>query len=152
VERKRLHGLEAGARAGAAPGQGIYGAADARATYDRLAQAARVALDAGYPVIVDAAFLRRAERDRFRALARELGAAFRLVACVAPAGVLRARVAARARAASDASDAGPAVLEAQMRDAEAPAPDERALVLDTSLAGVEDTIEDMAARVSVPTG
>jgi len=37
--------------------------------FDRLAECARAVLRAGHPVIVDAAFLRRAERDVLRAAA-----------------------------------------------------------------------------------
>jgi uncharacterized protein len=113
VERKRLHGLAAGARTRAEPGGGIYAPESTRLTYDRLKDAARAIVESGYRVIVDAAFLRRAERDAFRALARDAGAAFLIVSCEAPEDVLRERVARREKAASDASEAGVAVLDDQ---------------------------------------
>jgi hypothetical protein len=59
-------------------------------------------------VIVDAAFLRRDERDRAHALARERGVPFRIVDCDAPLEVLQDRLRARER---DASEADEAVLE-----------------------------------------
>ena len=66
------------------------------------------------------------ERLRFRDLARERGAHFALVVCGAPADVLRARVAARAAAGTDPSEAGLDVLERQFDWYEAPGADEEA--------------------------
>ena len=114
VERKRLHGLAAGARTHAQPYRGIYAPESTRLTYDRLKQAARDVVESGYCVIVDAAFLWRAERNEFRALARELGARFLIASCRASEAALRSRVALREAAKSDASEAGVAVLENQL--------------------------------------
>jgi len=47
----------------------VYGPDATLRTFDRLAECARAVLRAGHPVIVDAAFLRRAERDVLRAAA-----------------------------------------------------------------------------------
>jgi predicted kinase len=124
VERKRLHGLEPEARAGRAVGEGLYAASASEATYGRLAGLARQSLDAGYPIVVDATFLRREDRNRFRRLAAEAGAPFAIAHCVAPADALRARVAQRALHGADASDATLAVLESQVRNAEPLADDE----------------------------
>ena len=66
------------------------------------------------------------ERDRFRALARDLGARFTLVSCEAPADILRARVAARHRTGDDASEADIDVLARQIEWQERPADDEEA--------------------------
>jgi hypothetical protein len=114
VERKRLHGLEPEARSGAGLDAGIYAAAASRRVYDHLAGLAAGILAAGYPAIVDAAFLRREQRDPFRRLAERLGAACVIAACTAPEATLRRRVTERAARASDASDAGTAVLEYQL--------------------------------------
>lgn len=110
VERKRLFGLAPTARSDGS----IYGEDANRATYARLAEVARIVVDAGLAVVVDAAFLRRDERIAFRALAEALGARFTLLVCEAPLEVLRARVAARAAQGSDASEAGVDVLERQL--------------------------------------
>ncbi|HET7763964.1 MAG TPA: AAA family ATPase [Burkholderiales bacterium] len=118
VERKRLHGLAAGARTRAGLSGGIYAPESTRLTYDRLKSAARDIVESGYRAIVDAAFLRRAERDAFRTLARDAGAAFLIVACEAPQEVLRERVATREKAARDASEAGAAVLDDQLATSE----------------------------------
>jgi predicted kinase len=73
--------------------------------------AARKTLAAGFAVVLDAAFLRRQERDAAGRLARETGVAFEGVWLEADPDVLRARVAART---GDASDADVAVLERQL--------------------------------------
>jgi predicted kinase len=125
VERKRLFGLAANAKTVRGVSRGIYAANANRRTYDRLAELASAMLAAGVSVIVDATFLRRAERDRFRALARTHGAPFALVVCDAPAKVLRGRVAQRAQAGRDASEADASVLEAQLQSAELLGNDER---------------------------
>jgi aminoglycoside phosphotransferase family enzyme/predicted kinase len=148
VERKRLAGLAPGASAAAVPGGGIYGEAQTQATYERLAEVARLAVAGGFPVIVDATFERRAERERFRELARSLGAAFRVVACTAPEAVLRERIARRAREGGDASDAGNAVLEARMRSATPLEPDGDAIVLDTTSPSLASEVAALAQRLA----
>ncbi len=126
VERKRLHGLDAQARTGAGLDADHYAPGASERTYARLAELARAVLEARYPLIVDAAFLKRAQRDLFAGLARDAGAHFLVAACTASAATLRARVRARERDARDASEAGPAVLEHQFASAEPLAPDELA--------------------------
>ena len=118
VERRRLHGLAAAERTGAAVGGGIYGQDATRRTYARLAEIARIVLEAGFPAVVDATFLLRADRDALRALAREAGATFAIAACEAPEPVLRERIRARARAGGDASEATLDVLARQIATAE----------------------------------
>lgn len=114
IERKRLHGLAADARTGSAPGAGLYAAQATRATYDRLSGLARRMLPSGFPVIVDATFLHRAERNAFRGVAACAGARFLILACEAPSGVLRERILSRARSGADASEATLEVLERQI--------------------------------------
>jgi aminoglycoside phosphotransferase family enzyme/predicted kinase len=64
---------------------------------------ARAALEAGWPVVVDAAFLDPAERDDMEALARQCGAAFAGLWLEADEATLVARVSARTGDASDAT-------------------------------------------------
>ena len=111
VERKRLFGLSAGEASGSATDGGIYSQEANRRTYARLLELAERALSDGWSVIVDAAFLRRSEREDFRALAARLDVPFGILACEAPAGELRRRIAART---GDASEATLAVLERQI--------------------------------------
>jgi aminoglycoside phosphotransferase family enzyme/predicted kinase len=111
VERKRLFGLAPLAGSGSAPDGGIYTAEATARTYGRLLSLARALLAAGWPVIVDAAFLRHAERSAFRALAEELGIGFAILAAEAPVEELRRRIEARS---GDASEATVAILEKQL--------------------------------------
>ena len=114
VERKRLHGLAPTARSDAATARMLYGADATRRTYDHALHLAASVAAAGFVAIVDGTFLRRWQRDRFRRLAAELGIPFVIVAFSASEGVLRRRVAERARRGTDASDADVAVLEHQL--------------------------------------
>jgi len=89
---------------------GIYTPEATAATYRRLEELAQGALREGWSVIVDAAFLKRAERDDFRRLAANNDIPFAILACTAPPEELRRRVAARR---GDASEATLEVLERQ---------------------------------------
>ena len=132
VERKRLHGLGPLARS-AGLGLDIYGAEATRRTFERLRACARDALLAGYPVIVDATFLRSAERQHFRTLAAELRVPFTILDCRADTETLRRRVAARDAAGTDASEAGLAVLERQLESHDPLQANERGLAIEVSI-------------------
>ncbi len=129
VERKRLFGLPPQARSGSGLDTGLYAPQANERTYARLAELTRDLLQARYPVIVDASFLKRDERRRFAQLAQDSGAAFVIASCSASPATLRARVALREREAKDASEADLAVLERQLASAEPLADDEAAQVL-----------------------
>lgn len=125
VERKRMHGLDMLA-ASREHGVEIYTGDATRRTYARLLDLAGTALRAGWPVVLDAAFLKREERRAAHALAQELGVPFSILDCQAPPEVLQVRLRARR---SDASEADVEVLE-KLRGAAEPLQDsERALVL-----------------------
>jgi len=112
VERKRLYGLGM-LEDSSARGLDLYRADITARTYAQLFGLARTALQAGYPVILDAAFPHRIERDQAHALAQALGVPFSIVHCEAPLPVLRERLLARR---GDASEANVAVLD-RLRDA-----------------------------------
>jgi uncharacterized protein len=99
VERQRLLG------------SGHYRAVDSEQVYARLIEVARGALVAGWPAIVDAACLKREQRDGLRALAAEQGVPFAILDCQADDALLRQRLRARAAAGVDASEADEAVLD-----------------------------------------
>jgi aminoglycoside phosphotransferase family enzyme/predicted kinase len=123
VERKRLVGLSSQSRAAADLGGGIYSSELTARTYARLGELAAMSLDAGFPVVVDATFLKRAQRDQLRAAARSRSVPCVILAVQAPDAVLRERIVSRARAGRDASDADLAVL-AQQQSAIEPLTDE----------------------------
>lgn len=145
VERKRLAGLAARGNSHSVSG-GIYGPEMTAATYARLAEQARTVLAAGFPVIVDAASLAAWQRRLFRSLAAEQGIPFRLIDCQAPETVLRQRLAARARAGSDPSEADWAVLTEQLRSQEPLSADECVDCL--RVATVDITREDLSRSLA----
>lgn len=128
VERKRLFGLHALADSNAR-GLDIYTPDASQRTFARLRALAGAVIDAGYPVIVDAAFLRQAERDAFHALAQERGVPFAILHCHAAAEQLRKRVAQRLAAGGDPSEADLGVLAHQHEVAEPLAPREQTQAL-----------------------
>ncbi|MES2534818.1 MAG: AAA family ATPase [Pseudomonadota bacterium] len=129
VERKRLHGMAATSRALAAPDRGLYDAAATRKTYDRLLVLARHVLNAGMPVIVDAAFLRKEQRARFQELAHELGLPFFIFDVLATESAMKRRLAARAQQENEPSDAGLQVLAHQQARHDVLAEEEKANVI-----------------------
>lgn len=134
IERKRLFGLTGPARSQSQLHQGLYSGEASERTYARLAELAETVLRSGYAVIVDAAFLQRGRRARFRRMAAALGIPFIILETVAPPSVLRSRVAARLAAGRDASEADGAVLDSQLASHEPLDPDERActVIVDTA--------------------
>ena len=103
----------------------LYSGAASRATHARLFELATLALQAGYPVILDATFLAREPRLQARALAASLGARFAILHFEARPDTLRARVRKRSLHNDDASDADLAVLESQLLHAQPLQDDER---------------------------
>ena len=130
VERKRLHGLNAGERTGTGVSAGIYELEATRHTYERLREVARTVLEAGFPAAVDATFLVRANRDAFRGLASRLGVPVAIAACEAPEPVLRERIETRGRAGEDASEATLDVLARQLAIAEPLSAEERTFAVE----------------------
>jgi len=122
VERKRL-------RHRYLPQEGWYADSVTERTYRRLLAICRVGCKAGFPMIADATFLSRHQRDRFASQAHRLGVPFSIVDCEAPVETLRARIEARALARQDPSDADLAVLAWQLRTRDPLTAAERACVM-----------------------
>lgn len=115
VERKRLAGLAALDRSGGP--DGLYSGLATRKTYEYLVHLAEGVLAAGWPVVVDAAFLKREQRDLFRDLAGRLAVPFRILDVKADPDTLRERVRLRQAKGADASEADLRVLEHQLATA-----------------------------------
>ena len=107
VERKRQFGLDA-LQDSRKLDVDIYSKDATAQTYGRLLELARAVLEAGYTVVVDAAFLRADERGQFHALARACGVEFVIASLHADDNTLRTRLRARSH---DASEADAAVLQ-----------------------------------------
>jgi hypothetical protein len=138
VERKRLFGLAPLADSGSHAGN-IYDASATHRTYSRLHELSRNLLAAGTTVIVDAAFLKQDERDRFCQLAHEMSASFVIVALRVSTSSLRARITQRQSDSNDASEADLAVLELLQEKQEALSPLEQARAVEfaNEEAGIE---------------
>lgn len=108
VLRKRLAGI---AETDRLPPESYTPASHAQ-VYGVLADWTRRALVAGHSVVVDGVFGRPEERAAFERLAQIVGVPFQGIWLDAPRAVLLDRVAARR---GDASDAGPEVVENQLR-------------------------------------
>ena len=141
VERKRLFGLGALRSSRELVPGGIYDEATTARTYARLHEVAQVALGAGWPVVVDAAFLRRAERAQFAALAASLSVPFSIFDCQAALPLLRKRLEQRSQqqeaGGADPSEADVAVLE-RLTEADEPLEErERAVAIVVDAAQAE---------------
>lgn len=106
-------------------GQGIYTPIATEQTYRVLMERARESLVRGESVILDASFTRRRERTTARELAREAGARFRIIECVAPDNVARERLDARIARGSDPSDGRWEIFRQQKLQTEEIQPEER---------------------------
>jgi aminoglycoside phosphotransferase family enzyme/predicted kinase len=129
IERKRLHGYTARADKQSDIKAGIYSADASVRTYEQLAMLARTVIAAGFPVIIDAAFLRFSQREQFRQLSAALAVPFVLLHFEADRDTLVARIRSRNAAGDDPSEAGIEVLEAQLASQEPFLPGEMSAVL-----------------------
>ncbi len=127
VERKRRFGMKPDTDGQALIGEGIYSDEATERTYAKLAEIADQILDAGYPVIVDAAFLKSDQRLQFYRLAAAKHVPFLILACTASPETLRQRISERPKTASDAD---PAVLEHQLRNRQPLSESERLYTLE----------------------
>ncbi|MDD2914209.1 MAG: AAA family ATPase [Gallionella sp.] len=118
VERKRLAGLDALARSGGGINQGLYTREGSRHTYAHLAQLADGLLEAGWPVIVDAAFLERWQRDLLREIAQRHQVPFHILDIQVDHATLRERVGLRGTQGKDASEADLRILQHQIETAQ----------------------------------
>ncbi|MGR8952241.1 MAG: bifunctional aminoglycoside phosphotransferase/ATP-binding protein [Gammaproteobacteria bacterium] len=116
IERKRLFGYRADQSSGSPVDGGIYSEDASEKTYAQLARLAKSVLEAGFSVIVDAAFLKKAQREPFRQLAEECKTHCRILDFQASDQVLHQRI--QQRQNQDASEATLAVLHRQQQTAE----------------------------------
>ena len=156
VERKRLMDAWPPGLSTPPTESEMYSTETSRKTYLRLQELARTVVASGYPVIVDAAFLRQTDRLTFASLATELGVPFVIMACHAPVAVMNERVSQRHQIGQDPSDANVAILQQQLANAEPLTPHELAstIELDTNssnLDAVMKSIQERLTNISSPT-
>ena len=146
IERKRMFGLEETERSSSAIGEGIYTPATSRKVYEKLDSIAGSILAADHNVILDAAFLRSADRTKAIETARRGGIFPAIVAVSAPPELMRKRILDRAGLAEDASEAGLDVLEHQLDRFEPVTDSENALVIEVENVDEVD-VSSIAARI-----
>lgn len=112
VERKRLFGEQKSEAAGELQA-GIYNNNASQATYERLHQLAAVILRAGFPVVIDATYLKQPQRQAAAEVASETGVPFLILDCNAPDAVIANWLAQRQAEQNDPSDATLEVIAAQ---------------------------------------
>ncbi len=118
VERKRLAGLNPLQRPAPSQRSSLYSGQMSERTYTRLAELTESIVRSGKSVIVDATFLRKADRMHFRDLAEKLHVPFHILVFDADPSVLRRRITQRMELNRDASDANLDVLESQLQSRE----------------------------------
>ena len=113
VERKRLVDVDSGQRMSDKINTGLYSENVSEKTYAKLLSLASKTIEAGFTVIVDAAFLKFEQRKDFQVLAKSLGIAYIIVELTAPIEILKQRIVARK---NNVSDADLEVLEFQLKN------------------------------------
>jgi predicted kinase len=107
--RKQEAGLDALQRATAEYGAGLYTPAGVEGTYERMLTRARVLLNHGESVVLDASFAQPRWRAAARAMAEDTRADIVELHCELPTDIAADRLCQRALRHADASDADPAV-------------------------------------------
>ena len=119
VERKRLFHLshaEIGSHVTPKDRKDLYSVSATEATYRSLWSLSRELLQGGFSVLVDATFLKQAERKRFIDLAKTLEINFRILNFQNHVSMLEQRIRDRKLLGIDASDADVEVLHKQIKN------------------------------------
>lgn len=134
VVRKRLAGLDPRTRVLEEYRAGLYSPKMTQRTYSEMFREAREALLSGKSVVLDAAFLRRADRRSAARLAKETGAQFACVLTEADESAVRDRLGSRLRRRQGPSDARWEIYVRQKRRFQQPSevPAGRLIRLDTT--------------------
>lgn len=143
VERKRLFSEQTA-------DNGLYATESSQATYTRLHELAASALRAGFPVVIDATYLKRDQRDGAAKVAETTGVPFLILDCNAPQAVIAGWLAQRQTENNDPSDATLAVIEAQQASREPLDAEEtlRSKRVETNQSGdLDDLIKNIRQRL-----
>ncbi len=130
IERKRFFTDSRGPGTSSEFEKGIYTPEMSAKTYNHLAELARGLLSAGFSVIIDAANLKRGQRELFSIVSKDLDIPFIILSYTASEETLKTRVDQRARRGRDISDATVEVLEQQLNMQEPLTPDERSFSIE----------------------
>ncbi|MDX1299242.1 MAG: AAA family ATPase [Pseudomonas sp.] len=123
IERKRLFGEQKDADLGKLSA-GIYTEDASSATYQHLHQLSEAALRAGFPVVIDATYLKQAQREAASQVAEAYGVPFLILDCCAPDEIISSWLEQRKAAGTDPSDATMEVVRTQQTSREPLSADE----------------------------
>ncbi len=141
VLRKVQAGMQVAETSGADIGAGIYSDDKSTDLYVEMAAMAQALLACGEHVIIDAACLHAAKRQRLYAAAEAVKAECTLLHLTGEPDLLHARIAGRNAAGNDPSEADGKVLEWQLEWAEPPGDDEPSISVDTSNLTLPDLLD-----------
>jgi uncharacterized protein len=116
VLRKELLNIVPATRHYESFGQGIYSDDISRRTYDKAYELAASQIKNGKPVIIDASFKRRSEREKAMNLARELNVSFYVIECTSPDEIIKKRLDKRMQEKDNASDGRWEIFLEQKKD------------------------------------
>jgi uncharacterized protein len=116
----------------AAYNEGLYRPEARRAVYDRMFQIAGEQLAERLSVVLDGTFLSEELRQEAAALAARLGARMCGIRCVCPSDVALKRLADRAAAGNDLSEARPELFAQQQAAEDPDSPDRETITVDTT--------------------
>jgi aminoglycoside phosphotransferase family enzyme/adenylate kinase family enzyme len=114
VERKQIFGMKDTARDKSGINKGIYTEEASQQTYECLLQIAGGVLNSGYSVIIDAAFLKEDQRQKFFKYARKFNIPFLILHSKVNMDIQRQRLRIRQQQNRDASDANNGILNQQI--------------------------------------
>ena len=130
VERKRIQGIPPEKTSASGIDNGLYSADMSQQTYQRLYELARLIIESGYTVIVDATFLKQQQRQLFQVLAQEKEVPYRIVHCHANYETMCQRIINRQQSEQDASEADLNVLDQQIQRQQCLTQDELGFCID----------------------
>ena len=135
VVRKELAGIDPSLPRIAPLDSGIYSPESTAQTYDEMLRRARAFLEDGHPVILDATYLRRQQRQAPRAAAAALHVPFLAIECLLPERLVQERLRQREGQPWSPSDGRWEIYQAQQSRAEPPSElaEKERLTIDTSL-------------------
>jgi aminoglycoside phosphotransferase family enzyme/predicted kinase len=148
ILRKELFDMKPTARRYDDFGRGIYSDNISRIVYDKAYELAAQKIKQGKPVIIDASFKKREERQKARHLAENLGVCFYTLECVCPDEITRKRLEKRLRENDNASDGRWELHQKQKEDFDKidEAPEDCHLKIDTS-ANPENTRREIIRKI-----
>ena len=118
-----------------------------QATYRRLAVMAEDLVTAGFPVIVDATFLKKADRLVFAQWANRHQILLRIIDVTAPESVRSQRIQQRRQEGRDASEATESVMQRQVEQDEPFGQEEEPLVMTIDSTG-KDSLQSPIRQLS----